>query len=300
MDAKEIKSLIEKRELHKKALHRIMEAVDKFQINIDNINQLKSRLSILKSIFTDFDNTQNQLELQDTTNKKKHAKEREEFENKYYNVETEILTFIDQHNTNLSASTTVGSEAKYSAQPISNVRLPQLNLPVFEGNYTNWMSFHDSFHALIHESNLYSNVEKFHYLRSCLKGDAYKAIESVTVSDSNYQIAWDVLKKRYENTRLIIQEHVFAIINSPSIQKGSHSSMRQLVDDITINIAGLKALNQPVNYWDAILIPIIVLKFDFQTRKDWESILTSDVPTLDCITKFIEKKMFTFRVTKRI
>lgn len=58
---------------------------------------------------------------------------------------------------------------------VSNaVKLPPLDLPCFEGSYDNWTSFFDTFIALIHSNNTLSNVQKFYYLQSSLKGEDVK------------------------------------------------------------------------------------------------------------------------------
>ncbi|KAF2889828.1 hypothetical protein ILUMI_16345, partial [Ignelater luminosus] len=68
--------------------------------------------------------------------------------------------------------------------------------------------FFDSFKVLVHEDETLSKIKKFHYLRGCLKDDALRAIESLSVSNDNYDSAIELLKRRFENERLIVQEHV--------------------------------------------------------------------------------------------
>ena len=48
-------------------------------------------------------------------------------------------------------------------------RLPQLVLPNFRGNVTDWMSFWDAFKAAIHENNEIPKVDKLNYLNSLLE-----------------------------------------------------------------------------------------------------------------------------------
>lgn len=49
----------------------------------------------------------------------------------------------------------------------SVVRLPQIELPMFDGELDNWIPFRDAFKSLIHNNNSLSAVDKFHYLNSC-------------------------------------------------------------------------------------------------------------------------------------
>ena len=71
----------------------------------------------------------------------------------------------------------------------SKLRLPKLELPTFTGCYTDWMSFIDLFKASIDSNSQLTNSEKLNYLRACVKGDAAKLINSITITDTNYTIA---------------------------------------------------------------------------------------------------------------
>ena len=43
----------------------------------------------------------------------------------------------------------------------NGVNLPKLNVPKFNGNYSYWVEFHDSFTLMIDSNESISNVEKF-------------------------------------------------------------------------------------------------------------------------------------------
>lgn len=69
------------------------------------------------------------------------------------------------------------------------------------------MSFFDTFNTLIHGNSQLSNVQKFYYLQSCLKGEAAQLIQSIEIFNVNYNIAWNLLKERYENKKLIVHQN---------------------------------------------------------------------------------------------
>jgi hypothetical protein len=85
-------------------------------------------------------------------------------------------------------------------------------------------------------------------------------------------------------------EHVMTILNSPPLIKNSHVAMRQLLDNITINIEALRTLGQDVDKWDALIVPIITLKFDFVTKRDWESTLDCLIAKLADLVTFLNKR----------
>lgn len=53
-----------------------------------------------------------------------------------------------------------------------------------------------------------SKIQKFYYIKSVLKGGEVQVIPSLDISASNYDVAWDCLRKRHDNKRLITQNHM--------------------------------------------------------------------------------------------
>jgi hypothetical protein len=129
---------------------------------------------------------------------------------------------------------------------------------------------------LVHDDERLSDCQKFHYLKSCLTNEALRTVESLAVSSTNYQAAYEIIQNRFKNERLIVQDHIFSILNAPVISKASDSNLRQLLDNITINLEALESLNVPVDQWGDILVAIINTKLDYNTKKDWEQTLSKD------------------------
>jgi hypothetical protein len=88
------------------------------------------------------------------------------------------------------------------------IPLPKINLPVFSGNLTTWMHFKDTFETLIVMNEYLSQIEKFHYLVSSLKGEAKDTIKNIALSESNFTVAYELLKNRYHCPKLIASEYV--------------------------------------------------------------------------------------------
>lgn len=71
----------------------------------------------------------------------------------------------------------------------SNVKLPTLSITIFNGDYTDWCSFKESFVFLIGKNKSLSDVEKFLYLKHAIKGNAQEMIAELKPTAANYQIA---------------------------------------------------------------------------------------------------------------
>ena len=77
----------------------------------------------------------------------------------------------------------------------------------------------DSFESLIHRNESLSNIEPFHYLKSALKGDAARVLQTLPVSDSNYAAALDTLCVRYEDPNELNDYHVDALFALRTIRR---------------------------------------------------------------------------------
>ena len=90
-------------------------------------------------------------------------------------------------------------------------------------------------------------MQKFHYLRASLDGSASHIIRSLEFSAANYTIAWNLLCERYDNTRLLIQNHVKAIFDEEPVKKESADSLRRLLDSYIKNVRALEILGEPTS-----------------------------------------------------
>lgn len=70
--------------------------------------------------------------------------------------------------------------------PRPAVKLPVIELPKFDGNYELWMPFRDLFESLIASNAAIPAVQKLHYLRSALTGEAAKKI-ALQITIRNYK-----------------------------------------------------------------------------------------------------------------
>ncbi|KAK9720233.1 Protein of unknown function (DUF1759) [Popillia japonica] len=109
-----------------------------------------------------------------------------------------------------------------------------------------------------------------HHLRSCLSKEVLQTIQAFPISASNYKIAWEALRDRYEKSQLIVRTHVRSILDCPKLTKESAKDLRNLYDNINNNLQALKTLGEAVEQWDTLLIPIITDKLDNTSRRDWE------------------------------
>ncbi|KAJ8957213.1 hypothetical protein NQ318_007775 [Aromia moschata] len=271
-------------------LKTFYDSLDLTKVDDLGVSELEIRLEKVIPAIDEFNILQSEIEILSESDSENT--ERDEFENSYYkliaNVKNFIATNPASNASNMNSST---SQKCNSPMNENRVKLPTIKLPTFNGHYDQWLEFRDAFTALIHDNNTISNIQKFYYLRSSLEGDACKIIQSLKASETNYTIGWQLLKDRFENKRLIIHNHVKAIFDLPIIQKESHVDLRNLFDNVTKHLRSLKALGEPTEHWDTLIIHIITSKLDNTTRREWESFeLKQELPIMEDINKFLKQR----------
>jgi len=121
-----------------------------------------------------------------------------------------------------------------------------------------------------------------------LIGNAAQIIQSLSSTAENYEIAWNLLKERYSNKRIIIQNHVRALFELQAVSREAASSLSTLVDTALKHIHSLQVLEQPTDSWDALFLHLIGSKVDKRTQIEWEKSLDGlVVPTLEQYFKFL-------------
>ncbi|GFQ84411.1 uncharacterized protein TNCT_697521 [Trichonephila clavata] len=152
---------------------------------------------------------------------------------------------------------------------VNNLKLPRIELPVFTSNYMDWISFRDLFLASIGNNNTLSDSQKLQYLKLSVKGEAATLLQSIQITNYNYQKAWNALTKRYENEAEIINAALNKLVSQPVLKQESASGLRKIIDTTQQCIETLQILKQPVEHWDTLIIFLLRGKLDPETLRVW-------------------------------
>ncbi|GAB1869281.1 Peptidase aspartic putative domain-containing protein [Camponotus japonicus] len=171
----------------------------------------------------------------------------------------------------------------------SHVRLARIEIPKFSGKQTEWQSYRDTFTALVKNNRTYDNVTKLWHLRTSLDGEAFDLISTMDVTNANFEVAWDLLVRQYNNTIALTNAHLNALFAIDPIKKESPALLRNLRNSITKHLGALKQLGRNTDGYDDILINRAVVLLDSRTKRDWELSLTSktEYPKFDDLDKFL-------------
>jgi len=85
--------------------------------------------------------------------------------------------------------------------PNYQMKLSKLHLPTFNGDLLNWQ---DIFNSIIHQQSI-SNIMKFSYLKSSLRGVATSSISGISVTNDNYLTVVALLKVKFGKKEAIVK-----------------------------------------------------------------------------------------------
>ncbi|XP_043469425.1 uncharacterized protein LOC122503069 [Leptopilina heterotoma] len=279
------------------ALRKINDDTDLFSLD------LEGRLSRHNSLWEEFDNIQKQIEelLPGEENKQIHETEHLTFEDRFYEISglaKKFLQRLELSTRSVQSSSRTNSVQNLESHEIptqrrthfpSHFQLPKIETPVFHGTFDTWLAFYDSFKSMCHDNQDIPNISKFMYLRACLRDEATEVIASLETTADNYLIAWELLKNRYDNRKFIVENHIKTLFELPALSK--EFTARTLLDNLQKHLRALKALNQPVEQWDSLIVYLIKLKFNNYIRERWdEATGTTQLPTVKDLISFLEKR----------
>lgn len=296
----ELKSLIRKRSCMKGKMTIFDKYLDEFKriarpTSIQLLD-LESRFNKFDALYTEFDQLQDAInvlsELSDDENE-----EREEFEAQYHQLVAEARSLLGarpSHSTEAARDGSVSGfeDAQAGGFKSNCVRLPKIDLPVFQGHYQHWLEFRNTFISLIHSRSDIDNINKLHYLRASLKGSALLVIDNLDFKAENYEAAFKLLCDRYDNKRLLVNNHVRELFNVEHMRSESCFAIRRLIDVTNKNLRALSTLDQPTQYWDTLIIHMMAEKLDSVTHRVWEEYRNSLTmpPSLTTFITFLSNR----------
>ncbi|XP_062704693.1 uncharacterized protein LOC115265150 [Aedes albopictus] len=276
--------------VQRQSLTAIRDAVEKFVRDFEAVRdrcQVQVRIETLDRVNVAFSDVQDTIERLDPENLEAHLTERVDFEHRYCAAKGYLLSKrpTDAAPAQLNSS--------FVAQPAPfHLRLPQIDLPRFNGDFSRWLSFRDTFSSMVHSNADIPTVAKLQYLLQSLEGEAKKPFESVEIEADNYACTWDALLKRYDNRRCLKRQLFRALYDLPTVKQESAKRLHSLVDDFQRHVRALAKLNEPVEHWDTPLVNIMSYKLDQSTLRAWEEkTSTQDDVKYDELVEFLYQRV---------
>ena len=174
----------------------------------------------------------------------------------------------------------------------SKTKLPKITLPKFNGDFTKFYTFWESFARMVNTNEDLSSINKFNYLSRSLEGATSRAIEGLPMRDRTYQSAIDLLKERFGNKQKIISSHMDRLIKiKAACESEGIAQLRLVYDQINIQIRGLEALGVTSDTYGSLLIPIIMSGLPSQISLQIARHTTKDVLSLSEVLELLRKEV---------
>lgn len=172
----EIRILVNKRGILKGRVTKFrnyFDRLDKQRLTNANIKILLERLSRIEPIWDEYTVIQTELELKKELDEDEKI-EVEEFEDSFFELVGDVKSVIEEYEQNLeqnrqrsdtSEASGVGSVTGSLINNNNMLRLPPIEIPRFDGDYSSWQEFRDAFCGLVDNNPSLTNYQKFYYLR---------------------------------------------------------------------------------------------------------------------------------------
>jgi hypothetical protein len=262
-----------------------------------DVTCFETQLEMLNAVYQKYCSAQDEIEnclielhdIEDNEN-------RDTIDEQFFEACVILKNKIKQFSTNfLNTSMSPGATAPIPLQqsfPKVEVKLPQINIQPFKGSSTEWASFLQIFDALIIKNDLLSDVQRFIYLKSFLRDEPLKLIDSLNVTNENFNTALDILKSRYENKISVVNSHLVSLLEIPSLTKCNASTLREFLTNCKRNLNSLYNLKySSQKLFEFLMIYLLNKKLSYEIRKAFE--LERDIdelPELDDFFDFLEKR----------
>ncbi|XP_059217729.1 uncharacterized protein LOC131994830 [Stomoxys calcitrans] len=204
-------------------------------------------------------------------------------------------TLINPYNS--SSSPVLESPIMDNSVPC--IKVPPCDTEIFYGGYEEWPSFRDMFSAVYGEHPRLSAVQKLYHLRLKVRGQAALIVKKYKLCGENFALAWDALKTRYENRRILVDNQLKILLNLKQIPSESSEALQEIQATINDCLAALNAQKISTADWDPILVFLCSTKLPHETLSLWEQSLKShrDLPNWDQMDTFLSNR---YEVVERL
>ncbi|GFX84237.1 DUF1758 domain-containing protein [Trichonephila clavipes] len=192
---------------------------------------------------------------------------REEYRDKFIIWKIRAERYVESVS-NIAIQNSVENQLQNITLPLNSTvssilnqpRLPKLTLESFSGkDISSFPSFWARFKSAVHENSSLNDVDKFSYLKSVVTSDGELAIRGLTLTSENYAKAMKILENRFGRKELIVDFHMNRLLNLTPVRKSFDViALRNLYDQLEINIRGLESLEISPNSYSCLLFLIIM------------------------------------------
>lgn len=173
----------------------------------------------------------------------------------------------------------------------ATIKLPPLHIKTFSGNLIDWTEFKATCEATF--AKIADDTHRFYYLKGFLTHEPAMLVKHLPLCEDSYSKAWNLLKKRYDNERAIIDTNIKQLVDLPVLQNESAEELKNMLNTVNGCIAAINSFKINTDTWDSILIFLLRQRLDANNIKNWEEYIQGSrkVPPFVKFTEFLEMRI---------
>ena len=262
-----------------------------------NQAESRARYDRIKTLFHAYEEMHDELSLLELD--QEGILEMDGISKKFYTIAGKITSERDADVSNANATVPgrpMGNSTFIEKQ--RQLKLPVAELPKFDGNLDQWLSFRNTFKAIVESRSDVDDIVKFMYLKNCLIGEAAHKITAYDMNKENYANAWALLTDAYERKRILISKHLDCLFDIPKLIDTSSNGLSKMIDTTRQHVNMLESLEYcPRDY---VIVRILEKALPNDIRLKWEESLSLDaIPTLKEFYTFIGGVIFRLHTMER-
>lgn len=173
----------------------------------------------------------------------------------------------------------------------ATIKLAPLPIKPFDGDVLDWPEFKATCESTF--THIMDEVSRFRYLKSHLHGEPYRMVKHLPLTPGSYKRAMDLLTKRFDNERAIINANIKLLITLPELTAESSKGLKHMVDTTNECIAAINSYNIETDSWSCILIFLLTQRLDKDSIKFWEENIKGrrTVPQFSEFIEYLETRI---------
>ena len=202
-----------------------------------------------------------------------------------------------QERDKLSPVNVTVPSSRQEVKVTSQIKLPKLDLPIFDGDIIHWQEFWDVFNVAVHEQEV-PKVTKFSYLKGSLRGAAATAIGGISITSDNYDTTIQLLKDKFGRKEAIV-ETLYSRLQHLPMAMNRTGDIKITYENIEKILRQLEAQGEHISH-QRILVQQILSKFPTQVIiKLEESKKLEDLWTVPLLRKSLQRYVTIFTNAQR-
>ena len=201
---------------------------------------------------------------------KNEAVEQEEYEDELLTIEEYREKFI------ILTAKEEQEEKPFSDTKVEQnrlLRLPQIQIPKFNGDASQWLAFWGQFKK-VHLDKTLTQEDKFHYLLQSVEGRAKDVVLSYPPSAGNYEKVLSQVKNRFAKDTVIVEYYIRELLNLvfQQVSGSLNLKLHEIYDKLNSYIQNLDTLEIYSDQSAPFVLPLVEACLPQDILKEWEKI----------------------------